>query len=607
MSLPADFLDELRARVGLAAVVGRRVKLTRAGRELKGCCPFHNEKTPSFYVNEDKGFYHCFGCGAHGDAIGFVMAQDGLSFIEAVKSLAAEAGLSVPERQREDPEAERRAGLSDLLSAAADWYRAQLAAVGGSAARAYLERRGVAPELQALFGLGFAPDARDALSKALAAKYPTLEPDQLLDAGLAGQAEDRGQPSAERRYDRFRGRLMFPIHDARGRTVGFGGRALGDVEPKYLNSPEGPVFHKGRLLYNLHRAAPPARKAGRLLIVEGYMDVVGLAGAGIAEAVAPLGTALTEEQLALAWRLVPEPCLAFDGDGAGLRAAARAASRALPLVGAGRSLAFVTLPAGKDPDDLARSGGRPAIEALLQSARPLERFLFEAEAASGPLDTPERRAAFRARLKALAGEIADPDVRRDYLRTWMDRADALFRRPPRAAGPARSPRDRRGWQLPPTGALAETRAAAGQPIEFHMGALLKLISSRPNLAESHAEALVELPLQSPALARARDRLLAGSDAGQLLAGYRALSFEGEEAGTELDEPALSRHIARTLASCLASHHMSPSDRQAPDRGPGESLEDAFERNRAAALALLQRTWIGRSGMTSATDADKDQA
>ncbi|MGL6043981.1 MAG: DNA primase, partial [Sandaracinobacteroides sp.] len=401
MSLPPDFLDDLRARTGLASVVGRRVKLTRAGRELKGCCPFHKEKTPSFYVNEDKGFYHCFGCGAHGDAIGFVMAQDGLTFMDAVKSLAAEAGLTVPEQRRDDPETEKRAGLVELLAGAADWYQAQLASVGGAGARAYLQQRGVAPGLQARFGLGYAPDSRDALAKALQARFPTSEPDQLLpdqllEAGLSGDADGR-------RYDRFRGRLMFPIHDARGRTVGFGGRALGaanapagaqprQVEPKYLNSPEGPVFHKGQLLYNLHRAAPAARKSGRLLVVEGYMDVVGLAGADIAEAVAPLGTALTEDQMQLAWKLVPEPVLAFDGDGAGVRAASRAATRALPLIGAGRSLAFVALPKGQDPDDLARQGGRAAIEALLETAQPLERFLFEAEQATGPLDTPERRA-----------------------------------------------------------------------------------------------------------------------------------------------------------------------------------------------------------------------
>jgi DNA primase len=595
VSLPPDFLDDLRSRVGLASVVGRRVKLTRAGRELKGCCPFHNEKTPSFYVNEDKGFYHCFGCGAHGDAIRFVMEQDGLTFMDAVKTLAAEVGLAVPEMRRDDPEQQKRAGLYELMEAAGDWYRGQLQAVGGTDARAYLDRRAVPPALQAQFGLGYAPDSRDTLSKALKAKFTTLEPQQMLEAGLAGEAEGR-------RFDRFRGRLMFPIHDSRGRPVGFGGRALGDAEPKYLNSPEGPVFHKGRLLYNYHRAAPAARKAGRLLVVEGYMDVVGLAGAGVLEAVAPLGTALTEEQMQLAWKLVPEPVLAFDGDGAGMRAGLRAATRALPLIGPGRSLSFVALPKGQDPDDLARSGGRAAIDALLAAPVPLERFLFEAEMASAPTDTPERRSALKARLKALAGEIADPEVRRDYLATWLDRADSLFR-PARslrgdgrfAPGPA-GRRDRQGWQPPAPGARPETRASANSRQTEHIAMLLKLLSQRPDIAERHVEGLAELPLASPALARARDHIIDGTPVGKLLAGHRALGF-----GT-VDDEQLAVEVARALASCLATHQIATTERQASSSGTGQSLEEAFERNRAAALALMDRL-----GVTPATQADNDRA
>ena len=591
MSLPPEFLDDLRSRVGLASVVGRRVKLTRAGRELKGCCPFHNEKTPSFYVNEDKGFYHCFGCGAHGDAIRFVMEQDGLPFMDAVKALAAEVGLSVPEMRRDDPEQQKRAGLYELMEAAGDWYRRQLQSVGGADARAYLGRRAVAPALQAQFGLGFAPDSRDALSKAMAAKFATLEPQQMLEAGLTGEAESR-------RYDRFRGRLMFPIHDPRGRPVGFGGRALGDAEPKYLNSPEGPVFHKGRLLYNYHRAAPAARKAGRLLVVEGYMDVVGLAGAGVLEAVAPLGTALTEEQMQLAWKLVPEPVLAFDGDGAGMRAGLRAATRALPLIGPGRSLAFVMLPKGQDPDDLARTGGKAAIEALLAAPIPLERFLFDREMAAATLDTPERRSAFRARLKALAGEIGDPDLRRDYLGTWLDRADALTRpaRPARSERPFQ-PQGRKGqWQPPIPGALAETKATATAKQTAHLAMLLKLLSERPDIAERHVESLAELPLDSPALSRARDHIIEGTAVGTLLGQQRALSF-----GT-LDDEQLNIEVARALASCLATHQIASSERQATSSGTGPSLEEAFERNRAAALALMDRL-----GVTPAIQADNDRA
>lgn len=589
MSLPADFLDDLRARTGLASVVGRRVKLVRAGREMKGCCPFHNEKTPSFYVNEDKGFYHCFGCGAHGDAIGFMMAQDGLTFMEAVKSLAAEAGLTVPEPQRRDPETTKRAALSDLLGAAADWFRAQLHGVGGADARAYLAQRAVSPEQAAMFGLGFAPDSNDALSKALKARFADMEPQQLLEAGLTGESQPTDPDAALRRYDRFRGRLMFPIHDPRGRVVGFGGRALGSVEPKYLNSAEGPVFHKGRLLYNLHRAAPAARKAGRLLVVEGYMDVVGLAGAGIAEVVAPLGTALTEEQMQLAWKVAGEPVLAFDGDPAGMRAGLRAATRALPLLAPGRSLAFVALPKGQDPDDLVRTGGKAAMEALLATARPLERFLFEAEADAAPMDTPERRAAFRARLRALAGEIGDPDIRRDYLSTWMTRAAALSRPPPESGfrqgmnGRSGGGRGRQGqWQPPIPPARAETRAAASAASDRPAGMLLKLLCHYPEQVGMHVEALLHLPITSPALTLARDHLVAGKPAGGFLTGYRPLSLG------DADSHDFGARIATALASIAESHHIAQRDRRYDYPGNAESWDEAFERNRVNALTHGER-------------------
>ncbi|WP_199554729.1 DNA primase [Sandaracinobacteroides hominis] len=570
MSLPPEFLDDLRARIGLAAVVGRRVKLTRAGRELKGCCPFHNEKTPSFYVNEDKGFYHCFGCGAHGDAIRFVTELDGLSFMEAVKSLAAEAGLAVPESRPDNPEARRRAGLYELLEAASDWYRGQMQSVGGADARAYLERRGVSAALQAQFGLGFAPDSRDAMSKALKAKFETVEPPQLLDAGLTGEADDR-------RYDRFRGRLMFPIHDARGRPVGFGGRILGAGEPKYLNSPEGPVFHKGRLLYNLHRAAPAARKAGRLLVVEGYMDVVGLAGAGILEAVAPLGTALTEDQLQLAWKIVGEPVLAFDGDGAGMRAGLRAATHALPLLAPGRSLALVALPKGKDPDDLAREGGKAAVDALLATALPLERFLFDSEFNAGPLDTPERRAAFKARLKALAGEIADQDIRRDYLHTWLDRADEMLRpaRPARSDRPqAAGPRRQGPWHPPVPTARPETRAAARQRAEPTPGMLLRTLSQHPTLVEEVAEALAELPISSASLLLARDHLLRGSRAEPLLSGYAPLFKDVDS------EDVLRNRVATAIAHMTESHHLGTEEQQPSDVGSPDDFAREWERQQS---------------------------
>lgn len=576
MSLPPEFLDDLRARIGLAAIVGRRVKLSRAGREWKGCCPFHNEKTPSFYVNEEKGFYHCFGCGAHGDALGFVMAADGLGFMEAVTSLAAEAGLEVP-KQRADAVTEKRSGLSDLVGAAGEWFRERLAASEGAEARAYLARRGVSAGAAVHFALGFAPDSRDALSKALLKRLPGVTPERLLEAGLTGETE-------ERRYDRFRGRLIFPIHDARGRPVGFGGRALGDAQPKYLNSADGPLFHKGRLLYNQHRAAPVARRSGRLLVVEGYMDVIGLAGAGIAEAVAPLGTALTEEQMELCWRIVPEPVLAFDGDAAGTRAGVKAATRALPLLAPGRSLSFVQLPPGQDPDDLARGGGKAAVEALLATARPLERFLYESEQAASPVDTPERRAAFRARLKALAGEIREPEIARDYLSTWLRRAEDSHR-PPRRQWQPRAGGRRGQWEAPIPPARAETRAAAGAAPAHPLGMLMKALSLRPELAERHAEMLVEIPISIPSLAIARDRLLAGEQCAEMLAGYRPL-FANVESADEVAE-----RIGRTLASIAESHHMGAEDQRqqdvSSDDGFAAALKEA-EARRAAKADTMRR-------------------
>ena len=502
MTLAPAFLDELRARTPLAPVVGRRVKLVRAGREWKGCCPFHNEKTPSFYVNDDKGFYHCFGCGAHGDVIRFLTEQEGLGFIDAVKQLAQAAGLEMPAKS---PEARERAqvndGLQGLAARAAEWFAGQLKAAVGADARAYLERRGVAPALVRDFALGFAPDGRTALKTAFA-DAGTAE---LVEAGLLGRADDG--PHAGETYDRFRGRLMFPIRDARGRVVGFGGRALGEVQPKYLNSADGPLFDKGRLLYNLDRAAPAARKANRLIVVEGYMDVIGLAGAGIAEAVAPLGTAMTEAQLELAWRQVAEPILCFDGDAAGQRAALRACLRALPLLQPGRSLRIATLPPGEDPDDLVRRGGAAAFELVLASAEPLIDRLWRAETGGVDTATPERRAAVRQRLRDHAREIADAGVRDLYAADFEMRFDAAFVARPAARRAV--PGQRTGqWRPPIAGAtpgLRQRRAAsegAAEEIAIVAGLL-----AHPALADQFSETIADLPLGDARLTRLRTGIL----------------------------------------------------------------------------------------------------
>ena len=492
MTIPPAFLEQLRARVPLSEVVGRRVKLIRAGREMKACCPFHNENTPSFYVNDDKAFYHCFGCGAHGDVIEFLMEQGGQDFRGAVEELAGMAGLDLPEESPEQRERAKAAkGLHDVAAMAEDWFRKKLGSIEGKDARAYVERRALTPETVSTFGLGFAPDSRGALANAIDAPV-----EKLTAAGLLVQPDD----TARDPYDRFRGRLMFPIHDMRGRTVGFGGRILGQGEPKYLNSPDGPLFDKGRLLYNLNRAAPPARKSGRLVIVEGYMDVIALAQAGLPEAVAPMGTAMTEAQMQLAWRTVPEPVLCFDGDAAGVRASHRAALRALPLLEPGRSLRFALLPQGKDPDDLVRAEGLRAFETLIDGAATLIDHLWQMETEGVDLTTPERRAAVRQQLGEHASAIQDGSVQQLYRSEFKTRFDALFV----ARSGFRPDAKRAPWARTQVGASAGVRQSAERsPHQREINAILVGLLTFPQLVDTCGEAVAQLHIADPEHARLR--------------------------------------------------------------------------------------------------------
>ncbi|MBM6575368.1 DNA primase [Microvirga sp. SRT01] len=491
MSLSPAFLDELRARTSLSALIGKTTKLQKAGREMRGCCPFHNEKTPSFYVNDDKGFYHCFGCSAHGDAIRWMTDQRGLPFIDAVKELAQAAGLEMPAQDRQSAEkAERAKGLHEVMADAAIWFTEQLNGLSGNDARALLDRRGISPETARTFGMGFAPDSRGRLKTALKDYGDPL----LVEAGMLIQVEGK-EP-----YDRFRGRLMIPIRDARGRTIAFGGRILDQGEPKYLNSPDTPLFDKGRTLYNLDRAAPAARKAGRVLVVEGYMDVIALSQAGIHEAVAPLGTALTEAQLERLWRMVDVPILCFDGDAAGQKAALRAAHRALPMLAPGRSLSFVTLPQGQDPDDLVKQGGPAAVEALLAKPEPLVERLWQSEVAAEPLDTPEQRAGLKRRLSDLANSIADPAVKSEYLAEFRRRADAQVT-------PQRKPfvpfqRGKQPWRPGPLPVTQDAKAVRAAGIDRVLAkAVLAGLIRHPAEIARHMEVLGSLKLADGALGR----------------------------------------------------------------------------------------------------------
>src|SRR5229473_5330838 len=428
MAFPPGFLDELRNRISLSGLVSRRVKLVRRGREFAGLCPFHHEKTPSFYVVEDKSFFHCFGCGAHGDVVGFVMRADNLDFIEAVEKLAGEAGLAVPQATPQERErAQRQKTLLEATEAAAAFYEARLWAPVGGRARQYLDGRGLDPNTIRRFRLGWASDDRQALRRSLTADFPDA---LLIEAGLLRREAKEGEA-----FDYFRNRVMFPIGDRAGRVIAFGGRVLGDGQPKYLNSPDTPLFEKGRVLYGWSAARAGAGRDAEAggpgaIVTEGYMDVIALHRAGFATAVAPLGTALTEFQLHELWRLAPEPILCFDGDAAGQRAALRAADRALPLLRPGMSLRFAALPAGEDPDTLIARYGAATMGEALAAARPLAEVIWAVERKSDALDTPERRAALEQRLEAKTRLIADRNVADKYRRFFRERLFAAFA-PPR--------------------------------------------------------------------------------------------------------------------------------------------------------------------------------
>ncbi|ANK82780.1 MAG: DNA primase [Rhizobiales bacterium NRL2] len=521
MAFPKHFLDELRARTNVVELVGRRVQLKKRGRDHWGCCPFHGEKTASFKVSEDRDDYHCFGCGAHGSAFDFVMQIEGLSFPEAVERLAEAAGMDVPKMQPEDRQkADRMSRLAEANEAAAKWFAAQLHGAAGAEARAYLERRGVGAKAVGDFRLGFAPDRNDGLKSALLDRGFT-EAEQI-EAGLIAKPDD-GRAA----YDRFRNRLMFPIADRRGRVIAFGGRALGEARAKYLNSPETPLFHKSRALYNLAMAREAARDAGTVIVAEGYMDVIALAEAGFRHAVAPLGTAVTEDQIALLWQMTAEPVFCLDGDAAGLRAAQRAAERALPVLKPGKSLRFALLPEGLDPDDMVRSQGPDAMRELLGRTAGIAETLWRAATADRELGTPERRAALEKDLERLAFQIADETIRRHFLDDFRARARAAFRRPSR--------RDDRPWRPGQPGQrgfrreeedLTALRASlpanAGRvPEETIVAALL----AWPELLEEFGEQLDALQLRHDDLDRA---LVIMRDAAMRQA--------------ELDSGALSRHL-----------------------------------------------------------------
>jgi DNA primase len=564
MKFSPAFLDEIRARLPVSEVVARRVKLRKQGREWAGLSPFNAEKTPSFFVNDQKGFYHDFSSGRHGDIFRFVMETDGLSFPDAVERLAGMAGVPMPRPTGAEVEQEKkRASLLDVLAMAARLFEASLHEPVGARARGYLSDRGLGPAVQQRFSLGYSAPDRFALRDALAAEG--VGADQMIEAGLLIHGEGIAVP-----YDRFRDRVMFPIHDRSGKIIAFGGRAMEPgAKAKYLNSPETPLFHKGSLLFNHHRARKSAHDKGEIVVVEGYVDAIAMSEAGFPNVVAPLGTALTADQCALLWAMADEPILCFDGDNAGRKAAFRAIETALPLIGAGKSLRFALLPEGQDPDDLLRTSGAPAIAEALKGARPFADMLFLRESEARPLDTPESRAALERRLLDAVAAIGDETLRRHYQADVKRRLLSLFGedRPPAGArgGPRRSGVDRRGAfpqrgprvgvaqaPLPPQERLARQAREPAREIVIVAVAL-----GHPALLEAHWEEFATLEFAAPKLAAFRNALVAAPP--EAMDSPEALAQALTIAGLNAERERILAEAAKTPTWWCLRPEAAPSD------------------------------------------------
>jgi DNA primase len=499
MPFPPGFLEELRNRLSVSEVVGRRVKLLRKGREYTACCPFHNEKSPSFTVNDQKGFYHCFGCGAHGDVVGFIMQSENRSFPEAVEVLAGLANMPAPQSTREEKQRyEKEKNLYTLIEEAAQWFEAQLHKPAGRMALDYARSRGLTDAAISRFRLGFALNDGQSLITHLSGKGYSTQ--QMIEAGLAKQAENEN-----RVYSFFRGRLIFPVGDRRGRVVAFGARLLEGEGPKYINSAEHSLFHKGALLYGFSRARAAAAEGKPLIVTEGYMDVIRLVEAGFVGAVAPLGTALTEEQMLALWKIIPKPplkpellnhipILCFDGDNAGQRAAQRSLDRILPHLGPDQSARFATMPEGEDPDSLIKSKGPTAMQAVLDQAKPLIEFLWQVSAGGRPLNTPEDRAGFKRDMEQRIAQIKDTNVQRDYRDALAKRVQESFGRP--ASSPSSPFVSGGNFNKRPLVPIVRPRSL---PTDLQERIVLAVLMNHPALFPEMEEALHSLPFADPRL------------------------------------------------------------------------------------------------------------
>ena len=555
MSLPPGFLDELRTRSSLSQVVGRKVmwdarKSNQGKGDMWAPCPFHQEKSASFHVDDRKGFYYCFGCHAKGDAISFVRETENVSFMEAVEILAGEAGMPMPERDpRAVEKADARKDLADVMELAVKWFRLQLRTGAASAAREYLERRGLSGEVCDRWEIGFAPDSWQGLWDALKGK--DIADDLIIGAGLAKPSTKGGKP-----YDTFRGRIMYPIRDARGRAIAFGGRAMDpEDKAKYLNSPETELFDKGRSLYNVKDARVAAGKGLPLLVAEGYMDVIALSEAGFGASVAPLGTAITENQLAMLWRISDEPIITLDGDTAGQRAALRLIDLALPLLEAGRSLRFAMMPEGQDPDDLLKSAGAGAVQTLLDEAVPMVQLLWNREVEGKNFDSPERKAALDKSLREKIMLIRDPSIRSHYGQAIKDMRWDLFRPKPKGGGMRVAQRGSGGqWSQPwgskaPQGPSAGAKSsilatASGEQATDHLreAVILAACISCPEVVEPFESGLESMACLDADHGRLRDLVLRHAPDGVEILRAKIAEALGSDA---LEKLLAQRHVAIT--------------------------------------------------------------
>lgn len=557
MAIPPRFLDELRMRLTLSDIVGRKVRLSRAGREFKGCCPFHTEKTPSFYVNDDKQFYHCFGCGAHGSAIDFLMQHDNLSFIEAVEALAGEAGMEVPRQSPQEIEKEKlKKDLHSLLEEATRWMEAQLRAPENRAAYTYITERGMDEDVLSAYRIGYAPHDGQAVRKHMLAQgYSDA---QMIEAGVLRPAGKAGEP-----YAFFRERIIFPVPDRRGRVVAFGGRILPDhllqpnrgdyVPAKYMNSSDTPLFHKGSMLYGEPHARMAASEGKPIVVVEGYVDVIAAARAGYTGAVAPLGTALTEEQILVLWKMIPDdikvPILCFDGDDAGRRAAARACERLMPHLKPNHSARIAFLPEGQDPDSLVAAQGPKALQAIIEAAVSLVDFIWGYHTAGKAFDTPEARAGLNKILEDEAHRIPDRDVQYHYLQAFRERTRKVFGFSGGGKKNAGNWQKRGGLHngvdprlIPPDGLF---RRPTFRREHIVPEAFLAALINHPGLFDEAEEVLGHMSLNDAGLDRVRQSVLSTLSHNSEL--------DGEGLKTYLLETGLGDDLGRILTDSIYTH------------------------------------------------------